>query len=206
MQRPVWPKLALSFAGFLSVADAQESARIFPIMQLTDRDVAEIDVTDGSVGDWEYIAGEPTLTPLDFAITTFGSYDPADMDFRIWLGWHDATDRIFFAMERVDDVYVNEFDRENERMGIMSFHDSSVMFAVDADHSGGELLPPGLLFSATVSSARGSFRRRLAGSPLPPIESCESRLVQSPAVCPRRRRSVWRIPHLLGNGILRDPV
>ena len=142
MQRLVWPKLVLTLAGLLSVADAQESDRIFPILQLTDRDVAEIDVTDGSVGDWEYIAGEPTLTPLDFAITTFGSYDPADMDFRIWLGWHDATDRVYFAMERVDDVYVNEFDREDERMRIMSFHDSSVFFAVDGDHSGGEFFPP----------------------------------------------------------------
>ena len=126
MQRFVWPNLVLSLAGLLSVADAQEPDRIFPILQLTDRDAAEIDVTDGSVGDWEYIAGEPTLTPLDFAITTFGSYDPADMDFRIWLAWHDATDRVYFAMERVDDVYVNEFDREDERMRIMSFHDSSV--------------------------------------------------------------------------------
>ncbi len=142
MQRLVWPKIALSLAGILFAADAQESDRIFPILQLTDRDVAEIDVTDGSVGDWEYIFGEPTLTPLDFAITTIGSYDPADMDFRIWLAWHDATDRIFFAMERVDDVYVNEFDREDEWMSLMSIHDSSVMFAVDGDHSGGELLPP----------------------------------------------------------------
>ena len=74
--------------------------RIYPIVQLTDRDVAEIDVTDGSVEDWENIVGEPTLTPLDFAETYGGSYDPSDMDFRIWLGWHDATDRIFFAMER----------------------------------------------------------------------------------------------------------
>ena len=141
MQQPIWPKLALSLAGFLSVANAQPPDRIFPIMQLTDRDVAEIDVTDGSVDDWEYIVGEPTLTPLDFAQTTGRSYDPADMDFRIWLGWHDATDRIFFAMERVDDVYVNEYDREDDFMRIMIFHDSSVSFAVDGDHSGGELFP-----------------------------------------------------------------
>ena len=100
MQRFVWPNLVLSLAGMLSVADAQEPDRIFPILQLTDRDAAEIDVTDGSVDDWQYIAGEPTLTPLDFAFTIFGSYDPADMDFRIWLAWHDATDRIYFAMER----------------------------------------------------------------------------------------------------------
>ena len=141
MQRFVWLKLALSLAGFLSVADAQPADRIYPIMQLTDRDVAEIDVTDGSVEDWENIVGEPTLTPLDFAEPYGGSYDPSDMDFRIWLGWHDATDRIFFAMERVDDVYVNEYDREDDFMGIMIFHDSSVSFAVDGDHSGGELFP-----------------------------------------------------------------
>ena len=143
MTQPVWPKLALSLAGFLSVADAQPADPIYPILQLTDRDVAGIDVTDGSVGDWEIIADEPTLTPLDFAETTFGSYDPADMDFRIWLGWHDATDRIFFAMERVDDVYVNEFDREDEFLRFMDFHDSSVAFVVDGDHSGGEWFPRG---------------------------------------------------------------
>ena len=66
---PIWLKLALSLAGLLSVANAQPADRIYPIMQLTDRDVAEIDVTDGSVEDWEYIVGEPTLTPLDFAET-----------------------------------------------------------------------------------------------------------------------------------------
>ena len=54
-QALVWPNLALSLAGFLSAADAQESDRIFPILQLTDRAVAEIDVTDGSVDDWQYI-------------------------------------------------------------------------------------------------------------------------------------------------------
>ena len=142
MQQPIWLKLALSLAGFLSVADAQPADRIYPIVQLTDRDVAEIDVTDGSVEDWENIVGEPTLTPLDFAQTFGDSYDPSDMDFRIWLGWHDATDRIFFAMERVDDVYVNEFDREDENENeVMVFHDSSVEFAVDGDHSGGAVFP-----------------------------------------------------------------
>ena len=143
MQQPIWLKFALSLAGFLSVANAQPPDRIYPIMQLTDRDVAEIDVTDGSVEDWENIVGEPTLTPLDFAKTLLRSYDPSDMDFRIWLGWHDATDRIFFAMERVDDVYVNDFDRKDESLGnnIMSLHDSSVSFAVDGDHSGGAVSP-----------------------------------------------------------------
>ena len=44
-------------------------------------------------------------------------------------------------MERVDDVYVNEHDREDESLFIMSFHDSSVEFAVDGDHSGGTVFP-----------------------------------------------------------------
>ena len=214
MQQPVSPKLALSLAGFLSVADAQPEDRIYPIMQLTDRDVAEIDVTDGSIGDWEYIAEEPTLTPLDFGKTTFCSYDPADMDFRIWLGWHDATDRIFFAMERVDDVYVNEFDREDEYLRIMDFHDSSVAFVVDGDHSGGEWFPrgseewllnvnrPAQLYHALGEVFDGGSQVLLA----PQSFSCECGLVQSPSVCPRRRRSVWRIPHHLGDGILRDAV
>ena len=214
MQPPIWLKLALSLAGFLSVANAQPPDRIYPIMQLTDRDVAEIDVTDGSVEDWENIVGEPTLTPLDFAEPYGGSYDPSDMDFRIWLGWHDATDRIFFAMERVDDVYVNEFDREDEDLFIPFFHDSSVEFAVDGDHSGGAVSPeesPGEWLQGPtpgtgIRGARGGFRRRLPDWPRPLFVSFESGLVQSASVCTRRRRSGWRIPHLLGNGILRDAV
>ena len=60
MQQPIWLKLALSLAGFLSVANAQPPDRIYPIMQLTDRDVAEIDVTDGSVrGPGKTSSGSP---------------------------------------------------------------------------------------------------------------------------------------------------
>ena len=118
-------------------------------------------------------------------------------------------------MERVDDVYVNEFDREDVNENeIMSFHDSSVEFAVDGDHSGGAVAPeesPGEWLQAPTQAqvfqcARGGFRRRLPGSPHPPCVSFECGLVQSASVCTRRRRSGWRIPHLLGDGILRDAV
>ena len=213
MQPPIWLKFALSLAGFLSVADAQPPDRVYPIMQLTDRDLAEIDVTDGSVEDWENIVGEPTLTPLDFAEPFGGSYDPSDMDFRIWLGWHDATDRIFFAMERVDDVYVNEHDRDDENLSIMSFHDSSVSLPLTETTRAARWPPRNLQGSGCRPPPRyrfswrsGRFSTEAPGWPRPPFVSFESGLVQSASVCTRRRRSGWRIPHLLGDGILRDAV
>ena len=212
MQRLVWPKLALSLAGFLSVADAQPPDRIYPIMQLTDRDVAEIDVTDGSVEDWEYIVGEPTLTPLDFAQTFGDSYDPSDMDFRIWLGWHDATDRIFFAMERVDDVYVNEFDREDENENeVMVFHDSSVEFAVDGDHSGGAVFPEESpeerVWQAQVFNALGEvFDGGSQVGLVPHAYLLSAEWLIQPPFAHGGGAVVGGIPHLLGDGILRDAV
>ena len=65
-------------------------------------DEAAIDVTDGSIEDWEELFGEPSLTSLDFTgFTSYqGSgesmdYNPSDLDFRIWLGWNGASDRIY---------------------------------------------------------------------------------------------------------------
>ena len=107
---------------------------------MTDEDVARIDVGDGSIEDWLDVVGEPSLTALDFRTDPdFGPYDPASMDFRIWLGWHDAADCIYVAMERTDDVYVNEFNGAgySSRDRVMDSHDSSVKVLVDGDRSGG---------------------------------------------------------------------
>ena len=52
--------------GLLCVAEAQESERLYPFVELTDADLAQIDVTDGSIDEWVDLLGEPTLTALDF--------------------------------------------------------------------------------------------------------------------------------------------
>ncbi len=65
--------------------------RILPILEITDGMLAQIEL-DGLIDEWPEVYGEPTLTPLDFSRY---HYDPADLDFRVWLGLHDATDRIY---------------------------------------------------------------------------------------------------------------
>ncbi len=91
--------------GLLCGAEAQESERIYPFVELTDADLAQIDVTDGSVNEWIDLLGEPTLTALDFQTDPdLAPYDPADMDYRVWLAWHGATQRLYVAIERSDDI------------------------------------------------------------------------------------------------------
>ena len=80
-------------------------------MEITDDMLSRIDLTDGFVEEWSEILGEPTLTPLDFSLwhradEAAPEYDPADLDFRVWLGWHGALDRMYVAGVFVDDDYV----------------------------------------------------------------------------------------------------
>ena len=127
--------------GLLHGAEAQESERLYPFVELTDADLAQIDVTDGSVDEWVDLLGEPTLIPLDFQTGPDGvSYDPVDMDYRVWLAWHGATQRIYVAVERADDIYINKYEYDGTIRSCiwMERHDSSVFFRVDGDASGGE--------------------------------------------------------------------
>jgi len=131
--------LLMVSAGRIS---GHQGDRTYPIIELTDADLAIIDLQDGDIGDWEDIVAEPTLTVLDFFL--WGSYDPASFDFRIWLGWHDATNRIYVAMEQIDNAYVNVYGRDKTSNGefFMSQHDGSLNVAVDGDHSGGQYSYP----------------------------------------------------------------
>ena len=129
--------------GLLCSAEAQESERLYPFVELTDADLAQIDVTDGSVDEWVDLLGEPTLTALDFQIRPDGaSYDPSDMDYRVWLAWHGATQRLYVAIERSDDIYVNNYEGAGTppSCNLMTGHDSSANFIVDGDASGGQYL------------------------------------------------------------------
>ncbi len=127
--------------GLLHSVEAQESERLYPFVELTDADLAQIDVTDGSVDEWVDLLGEPTLIPLDFQIhPDLPPYDPVDMDYRVWLAWHGATQRIYVAVERADDIYINNYEDDGtiHSCTFMVEHDSYVMFNVDGDASGGE--------------------------------------------------------------------
>ncbi len=130
--------------GLLRGAEGQESERLYPFVELTDADLAQIDVTDGSVDEWVELLGEPTLTALDFQAHPRAPYDPVDMDYRVWLAWHGATQRLYVAVERSDDIYNTYEEGDAAEGGDASFpcismlvHDSSVVFDVDGDASGG---------------------------------------------------------------------
>ena len=127
--------------------DAQWSDRLYPIRELTDEMRASIDLKDGSVGDWEEVLGEPTLTPLDFATPPWSpEYDPSSFDFRIWLAWHDSGNHLFVAAEIVDDIHVGMWPDNPpdwapaDRPPNWVPAEGTVFFSVDGDRSGGTVV------------------------------------------------------------------
>ena len=120
--------------GLADAAHAHIGDQIYPIFELLDEDLDRIDLTDGSVEDWHEVGGEPSLTASDF-FWLFGAYDLSDVDFNIWLAWHQGSGTLWVAMERFDDLYLNNYDGT----GLHTMHrwDSSIEFMVDGDHTGG---------------------------------------------------------------------
>ena len=134
------------------LVEAHVGDRVFPIPELTDEMLAQIDLRDGLVDDWIDVVGEPLLTPVDFALTSAtpiheglvdapGTFNAADFDFRIWLAWHDKSDRLVVAGQFVDDIFVND----PEGFGEFFFFDDYdvVRLHVDGDHSGPPYLVDG---------------------------------------------------------------
>jgi hypothetical protein len=113
----------------------------FLLFEMGDADLAAIDIKDGTLSDWDSQFGVPSLVATDFyADPTVGDgaqYDPNDLDFRIYLGWtrQNRGNHIFVAIERVDDVYINEYEGGNP--GSLWTQDA-IEFMVDGDHTGGQ--------------------------------------------------------------------
>ena len=120
---------------------AHNGDRVIPIRYLSEETLALLDQDDGIVEDWVDAVGEPVLTPLDFNLwsgydISYDQHDPANLDFRIWLGW-SQDGRIHVAGQFVDDVYVNEYDPLVAPYWYPHVHDSMSLL-VDGDHTGGE--------------------------------------------------------------------
>lgn len=175
--------LALA-CGFLLGAGAEAGPEDFvTIQELSDADLARIDLEDGSVADWLEMLGEPTLRAADFmADEGYVRYDPSDLDFRVWLGWH-ASGRIYCAVERVDDVYVNEFP--DPRLQFKCGVDSCVELLLDGDHSGGMFTAyhPGDCERERLESNQQAQHYQALGDPQAgrrPVNLSESCLYQEP--------------------------
>ena len=123
------PLLALA-----TVTQAHIGDQVYFFYELRDEDLDRIDLTDGSVGDWIEVIGEPSVVASDF-VWEFHAYDPSEVDFRIWLAWHQGSSTLWIAMERFDDLYFNLYDGDEPWK--MHWWDSSIELMVDGDHSGG---------------------------------------------------------------------
>lgn len=132
---------AIAAAGLTVLAAGQVQAHIgdqvFLVFEITQEDLADIDLKDASLDDWKDVIGDPSLGAADFfADPTVGEgaqYDPADLDYQIWLGWNEATNRLYCAVERFDNVYINEYAGGNAGL----WRHDSFEFMIDGDHSGG---------------------------------------------------------------------
>ena len=128
--------LAFVLAGS---AHAHIGEKVYLIFEISDTDLEDINLFDADISDWEDVVGDASLTPEDFfADPTVGEgaqYNPADMDYRLWLGWNETNNRLYLAAERIDDVYINEY---SGGAPATVWQYDSVEFMVDGDHSGGQ--------------------------------------------------------------------
>ena len=120
-------------ALWLSGAEAHVGPLIYPIYEIPTADLP--DLHDGTLEDWEDIFPRASLDYQDFLSVYGGDIDPADLAHRVYLAWHSATQRLYVAIERLDDMYINTY--EGGDLSSLWLYDS-VEFMVDSDHSGGD--------------------------------------------------------------------
>ena len=107
-------------------AGAHVGDRVYPVAYLSDEMLEKIDLKDGLVDEWQELIGEPSMTLLDFTESLgMRELDPSNLDFRIWLAWHDDPPRFYLAFLASDDVYLNRatFKRCGKReKATLTFH------------------------------------------------------------------------------------
>ena len=132
---------ALVFVLWLAVsAGAHIGDRVYPVAYVSDEMLEKIDLKDGSVDEWQELIGEPSMTMLDFTSLDPGiSPDPSDLDFRIWLAWHDDPARFYVAFVASDDIYKNDHDYNAEFWGpdLIDYYNDCISVVIDGDHGGG---------------------------------------------------------------------
>ena len=125
--------------GLSSSASAHIGDRIYLIFELPEADLADIDLHDADITDWEDVLGDASLVPTDFVqhpdVGNGAPYDPADLDYRIWMGYNGNLGTIWMGMERIDNIYINEYAGGD--LGSLWQYDS-IEFRIDGDHTGGD--------------------------------------------------------------------
>ena len=186
------------FVLFIStaIAAAHSGNRVFPFYQLTDEMLEKIDIHDGSVEEWHEI-GEPSMTLLDFqTVGNFIPPDPSNLDARIWLAWHDESNRIYAAFVIIDDTYHNTND-VTESM----YWSDSVTLSIDADHSGGSGRSLGCPFLVALSTKEAFLAGGAALHPVGSFQPSEPNRVARRQVMPRFMKHLVAAV-LLAGGVL----
>lgn len=114
-------------------AGAHVGDRLIPIYELPSSDLPELD--DLSLSPWEQIVPAPSLESMDFTSTQVGMAGTDDLAARVYLAWHGGTRRVYLAVERVDDIYSNEYAGGDAPFFTGADH---LQLLVDGDHSGGQ--------------------------------------------------------------------
>ena len=107
----------------------QDPLPLYEIVQ-----TAQLELHDGTLSDWRRLYDAPSLTEVDFVSITGVSSEPIggpNLRVNVYLGWSGS--RIYMGVERLDDVYINEYDEEQN---VFWRHDG-VELRVDGDRSGG---------------------------------------------------------------------
>ena len=148
MSRCIDKPLRIAFGlliGSALSAGAHGGGRVYPIPELTDEMLAEVQL-DGFVDEWSHLIGEPAMTLLDFTPELGnappGSIDPSDIDFQVWLAWHDEPARLYAAFVAADDSYRNTHTWDVDWEGSIKHEmvanlNDAITLGVDGDHSGG---------------------------------------------------------------------
>ncbi|NKB68231.1 MAG: hypothetical protein GKR89_14310 [Candidatus Latescibacteria bacterium] len=132
MFKRVWIVLGMGLC--LLAADpggAHTGEVVVPIYELPTADLP--DLHDGTLEDWVEVLPEASLSHGDFLPILGPSINPGDLAFQIYLAWHGASQRIYLAIERFDDRYINTYEG-GQLEGLWAY--DNVDFMVDGDHAG----------------------------------------------------------------------
>lgn len=126
-----------SLPGFSHVGSV-----VFPVYELPSGHTPSVD--DGSIEDWEELVPGASITTGDFTqqldgenATSGAPPEPDDLATRVFLGWSADEQRIYVAVERLDDSFIGI---DSEALGIWSV--DRVIIRIDGDHSADQYSAP----------------------------------------------------------------
>lgn len=104
-------------------------------VRATHLEAGQLPVIDGELDDWQGVL--PALQMSSFKDLVAGAeIDQDDLDASVWIGWSDTENRLYLAVEVVDDIH--QVDRPSGTAAALIFQDDDLEVFVDADHSGGQ--------------------------------------------------------------------